>query len=87
MNQSFKEGKEEGEKEEEGGALNQPVSGPPLPPSRKEGQEGKGKVSGTQEKIPRRRVPKTAAVSIKGKKEGFSSLCGGIKESSHQHIA
>ncbi|XP_025271030.1 golgin subfamily A member 6-like protein 22 [Camponotus floridanus] len=60
-----------------GEALNQPVSGPPLPPSRKEEQEmrGKGRTSGMQEKAPKapkRRIPRTAAVSIKGRSENFS---------------
>ncbi|GAB1867747.1 CCHC-type domain-containing protein [Camponotus japonicus] len=52
-----------------GEAPNQPVSGPPLPPSEGAGKTKEiGKPGGTL----KRKVPKTAAVCIKGNSEGFS---------------
>lgn len=53
-------------------ALNQPVSGPSLLLSTGKEQENKGKIKEIREKIPKRRIPKTSAISIKGKKDDFS---------------
>jgi len=55
-----------------GEALSQPASDPPLPPSTRKGQEKVGATNEKKEKVPRRRVPKTAAICIKGKKGDFS---------------
>lgn len=67
--QVTKKGKRKERRRREGEATGQPTPGRPLPPSKGKGDR---KEKETPNKIPRRRVPKTAAVCIRGKDSTFS---------------
>lgn len=71
MDQSIQEREKEGKKEEKGGGPE--PTGPPLPPSEDKGKEKEtGKSGMKREGIPKRRVPKAAAVCIRGNSDNFS---------------
>lgn len=69
--QATKKGKRKERRRREGEATGLPTPGLPLPPSKGKGEK-KDKDKDTYKKIPRRRVPKTAAVCIRGKDNTFS---------------